>query len=47
MRIEAFCKNSRIVVDLIDDFDRDLSNTVRVDVVSEEIADHPAGSRRG
>ena len=46
VRSEALCNNSGIVVDLIDDFDRDLGNAVRIDVVSEKIADHPSSSCR-
>ena len=46
VRSEALCNNSGMVVDPIDDFDRDLGNAVRIDVVSEEIADHPTSSCR-
>jgi hypothetical protein len=46
VRCEALCNNSGIVVDLIDDFDRDLGNAVRIDVVSEKIANHPPSSCR-
>jgi hypothetical protein len=44
---ETLCNNSRIVVYVIDYFDRDLGDAVRIDVVSDEIAHHPASSRRG
>jgi len=46
VRCEALCNNSGIVVDLIDDFDRNLGNAVRIDVVGEKIADHPPSSCR-
>ncbi len=45
VRSDGFSNNGRIVKDLINHFCCDLSNLSRVNVVCQEVANHPAGTR--
>jgi hypothetical protein len=43
VRGEAFCDHPGVIKALVEDLSRDLSNAGRIDVVSQQVTDHPPG----